>query len=271
MLPPTVTTNAATAVTTTGGTVNGGVNPSGTATTAWFEWGTDPALATFSSTTNQVLGIRDDEPVGERGAVGVYFRDAVLLPGGGLQRRGDRQGVDRQFQHRRRSAPTVMTNAATSLTATGGTVNGGVNPNGAVTAGWFEWGTDPTLATFSSTTSQSLGSGTTSQAIERGAVGVTSGTPYYFRVAASNSSGTVKGSILNFSTTAVVPTVTTNAATAITATGGTVNGGVNPNGSATTAWFEWGTSPTLASFSGTTSQSLGSGTSSQSVNAALSG
>ena len=44
-----------------------------------------------------VVGIRDDEPGGLRDAVGAYLRDDVLLPGGGLQLRGDVEGVDRQF------------------------------------------------------------------------------------------------------------------------------------------------------------------------------
>ncbi len=111
------------------------------------------------------------------------------------------------------AAPTVTTNAATAITAIGGTVNGGVNPNGAATTAWFEWGTDPALATFTSTTSQSLGSGTSSQSVSAVLSGLTSGTPYYFRVAASSAAGTSKGSILGFNTTAVVPTVMTNAAT----------------------------------------------------------
>ena len=68
-----------------------------------------------------------------------------------------------------------------------------MNPNGAATTAWFEWGTSPTLATFSSTASQSLGSGTTSQAVTAALSGLTSGTTYYFRVAASNSAGTVEG------------------------------------------------------------------------------
>ncbi len=94
---------------------------------------------------------------------------------------------------------------ATSVTTSGAVLNGGVNPNGLATTAWFEWGTSPTLATFSSTTSQSLGSGTTSQAVTATLSGLTSGTPYYFRVAASNSSGTSKGSIASFSTTAAAP------------------------------------------------------------------
>ena len=96
--------------------------------------------------------------------------------------------------------PTVATNAATSVTETGGTVNGGVNPNGLATTAWFEWGTDPSLATFSVTTNQSLGSGTSIQAVNAALSGLSSGTPYYFRVAASSSGGTTKGSISSFST-----------------------------------------------------------------------
>ncbi len=97
--------------------------------------------------------------------------------------------------------------------------------------------------------------------------------PYYFRVAASNAAGTSKGSIASFTTTASTraPKVTTNAATSVTGSGATLNGSVNPNGRSTTAWFEWGTGPALATFTKTTSQSMGSGTTNRSVNSALSG
>jgi hypothetical protein len=101
--------------------------------------------------------------------------------------------------------PMVTTNAATSVTSGGATVNGGVNPNGAATTAWFEWGTSPTLATFGVTSNQSLGSGTTSQAVTATLSGLSPGTTYYFRAAASNSTGTAKGSIASFSTTATLP------------------------------------------------------------------
>ena len=156
--------------------------------------------------------------------------------------------------------PTVTTNVATSVTGSGATVNGSVNPNGQETTAWFEWGTDSGLATFSSTPGQALGSGTTSQAVNAVLSGLSPGTPFYFRAAASNAGGTVKGSIVGFSTTAVAPTVTTNAATSVTSEGATLNGGVNPNGSPAAAWFEWGTDPGLVTFSSTSSQPLGSGT-----------
>ena len=267
-------TNPATSVTTTGGVLNGGVNPNGLATNGWFEWGTSPTLASFSSTSTQSMGSGTTSQAVSATLSGLtpgtpyYFRAAASNSS------GTSKGSIASFSTMPAAvAPTVVTNPATSVTTTGGVLNGGVNPNGLSTNGWFEWGTSPTLATFSSTPSQSLGSGTTSQAIVATLSGLTPGTPYYFRVAASNSSGTSKGSIASFSTlpAAVAPTVVTNPATSVTTTGGVLNGGVNPNGLSTNGWFEWGTSPTLATFSSTSTQSLGSGTTSQAVSATLSG
>jgi lysophospholipase L1-like esterase len=94
--------------------------------------------------------------------------------------------------------PTVATLLATSVGATGATLNGNVTPNGLVTTAWFEWGTDSGLSGASSTSPQAVGSGTTSQPVNVSLTGLTTGTTYYYRVAASNSSETTKGSILSF-------------------------------------------------------------------------
>jgi hypothetical protein len=164
----------------------------------------------------------------------------------------------------------MTTLAATSVGATGATLNGSVIPNGLATNAWFEWGTDSTLASFSTTGTQAVGSGTTSQAIHQVLTGITTGTTYYYRVAASNGAGTSKGTVLSFLPGAA-PTVTTLTTTGVGTTGATLNGSVNPNGLATDAWFEWGTSPSLATFDTTSIQALGAGTSSQPVMATLSG
>ena len=271
---PTATTSPATSKTINGAAVNGSVNPNGLSTTAWFEWGTSPTLATFSSTSNQSLGSGTTSQAvtatlsGLTSGTTYYFRVAASNSA------GTSKGSIVSFSTTPAAvAPTATTSPATSKTINGAAVNGSVNPNGLSTTAWFEWGTSPTLATFSSTSNQSLGSGTTSQAVTATLSGLTSGTTYYFRVAASNSAGTSKGSIVSFSTTpaAVAPTATTSPATSKTINGAAVNGSVNPNGLSTTAWFEWGTSPTLATFSSTSNQSLGSGTTSQAVTATLSG
>ncbi|HEX8774170.1 MAG TPA: BACON domain-containing carbohydrate-binding protein [Pyrinomonadaceae bacterium] len=96
--------------------------------------------------------------------------------------------------------PSVATTAATSVASTSATLNGLINPNGSATNGWFEWGTSQTLATFSSTPLQAMGSGGSSVAINSVLSNLNPTTTYYYRVAASNSLGTSKGSILSFTT-----------------------------------------------------------------------
>jgi hypothetical protein len=63
------------------------------------------------------------------------------------------------------------------------------------------------------------------------------------------------------------PVVATTAATSVTATTATLNGTVNPNGLATTYYFEWGT--TVSYGNTTTTASAGSGSSSIAVSAGL--
>jgi hypothetical protein len=51
LLPPTVTTLAATAITTTAATLNASVNPNGSSTDTLFQYSTDPGLAANVVTT----------------------------------------------------------------------------------------------------------------------------------------------------------------------------------------------------------------------------
>jgi lysophospholipase L1-like esterase len=97
-------------------------------------------------------------------------------------------------------APNASTNPANSITINSATLNGGVNPNGAATTAWFEWGTSPTLATFSATSNQSLGAGTTTILFSASISGQESWKTYYYRAVASNSGGTQKGEIKIFPT-----------------------------------------------------------------------
>ncbi len=65
------------------------------------------------------------------------------------------------------------------------------------------------------------------------------------------------------------PTTSTSVASSVTNTSAILNGNVNPNGSATTSWFEWGTTSSYGNT--TSSQSITSGTSSISVTEPISG
>jgi hypothetical protein len=65
------------------------------------------------------------------------------------------------------------------------------------------------------------------------------------------------------------PAVTTLAATNLAGDGATLNGSANPNGGATTAWFEWGTTSALGN--STAKHLLGSGSSALSYTASING
>ena len=94
--------------------------------------------------------------------------------------------------------PIVTTGAATNVTSSSAEVNGIVNPNDLETTAYFEWGTDNTLSTFSTTTSQSIGSGTTNVPVSEVLSGLSDNTTYYYRIVGENSSGTVRGEIKSF-------------------------------------------------------------------------
>jgi hypothetical protein len=101
---------------------------------------------------------------------------------------------------------------------------------------------------------------------------VTAGTRYFYRIGAVDISG-FEG-VRSYAATALAvsaPTAASNAATSVAATTVTINGTVNPNGLATTAAFEWGTSSSLSSYSTTSSQSIGAGGSPVAVKADLTG
>ena len=268
---PLATSVAATSISGDGATLNGTVLPNGLATQAWFEYGTDPDLEAYSSSPRQDAGTGLEAASVSATLSGLapgttyYFRLCAESSG------GDAEGQILSFATASpASPPSVTTIAASSVGATGATLNGSVLPNGLATDAWFEWGTDPNFAVYSTTGTQAVGSGTTSQPIEQVLTGLATGTVHYYRVAASNGSGTSRGAILSFLPGAA-PTVTTLAATSVGETGATLNGSVNPNGLATDAWFEWGTSPTLVSFNGSPAQALGAGTTSQPVTGTLSG
>ena len=170
-------------------------------------------------------------------------------------------------------APVVYTLSAGNLTSSGAQPTAFVNPSGNATQAWFEYGTSSTLTGASATAKQNVGSGSLPVAVNATLSGLTSNTEYYFRVVASNSSITVEGSIVSFTTDPLgfAPAVITSGTTAVTKNSAGIGGTVNPNGADTQVWFEYGTSSTLAGAATTAKQDVGSGTSNVSFSAALTG
>lgn len=83
--------------------------------------------------------------------------------------------------------PTVETTAATNVKSAEATLNGTVNPNGAKTTYYFEYG--PTTSYGSTTTSSETGAGESAMSVAKTIGGLTQNVTYHFRIVASNGTG----------------------------------------------------------------------------------
>jgi phosphodiesterase/alkaline phosphatase D-like protein len=164
------------------------------------------------------------------------------------------------------AAPAATTGPATAVGSTTATVTGTVDPGGQSTTWYVEYGTSTSYG--SKTDSASAGTGTSAVSVSSDLTSLTPGATYHYRVVATNGSGTSRGSDAVF-TTLVPPVATTGSASGITASSATLNATVDPNGRATTYYFEYGTSTSYGTK--TSTASAGSSTSAQAVSAAISG
>lgn len=153
-------------------------------------------------------------------------------------------------------APTVTTQAESSVTQTSATTNGNITSTGGIspTVRGFAWGTNSTLTGGDTATTTENGTFSTG-AFTGSLSSLTCNTTYYARPYATNSIGTGLGTIDSFTTSSCVsaPTVTTSFASAQAATANlvgtiTATGGEN----ATQNGFAYGTNSTLSTVIATT-------------------
>jgi hypothetical protein len=159
-------------------------------------------------------------------------------------------------------APVVTTEPANPVKDTEATLNGKVNPSAQSTTYWFKYGT---TATYDhETTHESLGfSENTAHAKSAAVTGLAAATTYHFRMFAENVTGTSMGIDRSLTTAGppVPPTVTTEPAESVGGTEATLKGSINPQGLATTYFFNYGTTAP-AYGQKTTERSLVAGTTS---------
>jgi hypothetical protein len=134
--------------------------------------------------------------------------------------------------------PTVVTNAATSITGTTATLNGTVNANANSSTVTYEYGLNTTYGTTVSGIPSPV-TGSIVTATSAAITGLATNTLYHFRIVASNIGGTTYGDDMTF-TTATLPAVVTTAAAGVTGTTATINGTVNANNYSTTTSFDYG-------------------------------
>jgi hypothetical protein len=169
--------------------VRGSATPNGSATTAYFEYGTSPTLSSSTQSTRQSIGSGQTAVVVTQSLSALqpsttYFVRIVATNIGGTS-------VGTTVSFRTSGPPIIGAEGGQIPPNTCQTIQGGgeANPNGATTEGWFEYGSTPGLTTFISTPHVNLGSGTSTVHFDITFGG--SGT-VYFRIAASNVWGTAR-------------------------------------------------------------------------------
>jgi uncharacterized delta-60 repeat protein len=240
-VPPVAVTANPVAVTTTSATLVGAVNPKGRETTVHFEYG---ATTLYGNTTPvQVIAggnnaVEVIAPITGLNANATYHCRIVAVSSGGTA-----YGSDVTFQATSGGAPTavpsVTTGTAGEITTVAAMLGGTVNPNGGFTNAFFEYGTTPALGSVSP--NLGAGNGSVPAAISWTLTGLQPGTPYHYRLVASNALGTTQGAIQTFSTVFPPPIVVTGGAVPVGTTGAQVSGTVRARGAASTVFLDYGT------------------------------
>ncbi len=139
-------------------------------------------------------------------------------------------------------APTLSTGEASAVGLAEATLHGTVNPQGKATTYHFDYGT--TTGYGQKTPDESAGAASANKPVSIAIASLTPGTTYHYRLVAENTAGTTEGVDHTFKTLTPpgAPSASTGSASALSETQTTINGMVNPDGEATTFFFEWGTS-----------------------------
>jgi len=143
---------------------------------------------------------------------------------------------------------SVTTEPATNITSTSVTLLALADPNGAVAAVYFLYGTD---TTYGNSTSAVMLTNNLNLAVQvtNNVTGLLPGVIYHFEAVATNSLGTNYGGDLTFTNPPEPPSVTTLAATNNSPTDTIVAAAVLPNGAPTLVYFTYGLDTNYGSFS----------------------
>ena len=188
--PPTVQTNVATGVTTTGVTLNGNVTSDGgaTVTARGFLYGTDENNLTEDVQSGSGTGDFTANLTDLTSGTTYYYKAYAT------NNAGTAYGEVMSFTTP--NHPTVTTGTASSVTSTGATLSGNVTSDGGatVTTRGFLYGTN------SSNLSQTVQSGSGTGSFTANLTDLTSGTTYYYKAYATNSAGSSYGEVRSFTT-----------------------------------------------------------------------
>jgi|GEM_PF-171573 len=266
---PTVSTNTATAVTTTGATLNGTVNANNDSSTVTFEYGTTTSYGTTVTADQSPVTGANNNAV-SKSITGLTPNTTYHYRVVGVNSSGTSHGTDNTFFTSAPASPTATTDAASSVVFNGATLNGTVNANNDSTVVTFEYGT--TVAYGSTVTAtQSPVTGATDTSVSKSITGLTGNTTYHYRVVGTNGNGTTNGTDLTFTTSALTPSAITTAPSSVGASFATLNGTANGNVAGATVTFEYGLTTAYGSSVSATPSSIPGDQADYTVSASITG
>jgi hypothetical protein len=138
------------------------------------------------------------------------------------------------------ASPSVGTGPSSKVTQKSAVLNASINPNGSASTYLFQWGL--TTGYGVTTHPHSAGSGTSAVKVKSSVGGLFPGTVYHYRIVAFNKFGTSVGADHTFKTKGFpLPAPQTGPAVAVGKSFVTLTGVVNPNGTTTSFYFDYGT------------------------------
>ncbi len=184
---PTISTGAVTSVKDASAVLTGTVNPQGSSTTYYFEYG---LTSTYSATTKPTSAGHGIKTVGARASI------AGLTPGTRYHYRlvatskfGTSTGADRAFTTTGHPPAAAVTGAPTAVGKTTVTLTGTVNPNGEDTAWTFQYG--PTTAYGQQASGGFLKASSAAQTVVSTLTGLAPGTLFHYRLIALHGSSVI--------------------------------------------------------------------------------
>jgi hypothetical protein len=195
--PPTATTGGFNTVTETSANLTGSVNPNGLDTHYYIEWGKEASkpYEAFAPTPypGEDLGSGTQTLNRSVTATGlspntVYYYRAVAMSGTGTSEGGTGSFKTQALP------PSVTTSEASEIQETSAQLNGQVNPNGADTHYYFEYGPTTSYGTrIPAGEGMDLGNGTSAIHTWNVISGLEPATTYHYRLVATSSGGTSEG------------------------------------------------------------------------------
>jgi len=223
------------------------VDPNGTPTTVFFEYGVVGESDDPLTTPPQVVAGGSDVIDIDYTLEGLVEGTSYYVRLVGTSAAGDASGDDAFFVVGNAggltgtpdAAPDATTLGALDITASSAVLQGAVNPRGGTTFVYFEYGTSPAYGL--TTPARGIGNGLDPAPVFQQAGGLIAGTTYHYRVVASNSLGTSHGEDRTFKTGLSHPLATTGSASSLPNGLVRVSGSVRTLGGSVEAFFEYGT------------------------------